>query len=161
SRDSNEDQVGVLLSGFSSLTSLTVCPNVDRSHRSGRSADMRETGVPDGLGGQRGREEAGNRDRQDDRGRDQRGGQPSMSLLNRKPAGWVSSLLLPALLAGCAQSATTRATRRDKTLEGAGIGALSGAALSVAMGKRKADQILTGTAIGAGIGAGVGAYMDA
>jgi outer membrane protein OmpA-like peptidoglycan-associated protein len=84
-----------------------------------------------------------------------------MSIVNRKHAGWVSGLALLALLAGCAQSATTRATRRDKTLEGAGIGALSGAALSVAMGKRKADQILTGTVIGAGIGAGVGAYMDA
>jgi len=38
---------------------------------------------------------------------------------------------------------------------------LSGAALSIALGKREADQILAGTAIGAGIGAGVGAYMDA
>jgi len=78
-----------------------------------------------------------------------------------KAAGWVTGTALLALLTGCAESATTRATRRDKTLEGAGIGALSGAALSVAMGKRKADQILTGTAIGAGIGAGVGAYVDA
>jgi outer membrane protein OmpA-like peptidoglycan-associated protein len=70
-------------------------------------------------------------------------------------------LVLLALLAGCSQSATTRATTRDKTLKGAGIGALSGAALSIALGKRKADEILTGTAIGAGIGAGVGGYMDA
>ena len=84
-----------------------------------------------------------------------------MNILLRKHAGWVSGIALLALLAGCSQSATTRATRRDKTLKGAGIGALSGAALSIALGKRKADQILTGTAIGAGIGAGVGAYMDA
>ena len=84
-----------------------------------------------------------------------------MNILLRKHAGWVSGIALLALLAGCSQSATVRSTRRDKTLKGAGIGALSGAALSIALGKRKADQILTGTAIGAGIGAGVGAYMDA
>lgn len=84
-----------------------------------------------------------------------------MNILIRKNAGLVSGIALLALLAGCAQSATTRATRRDKTLKGAGIGALSGAVLSVALGNRKADQILTGTAIGAGVGAGVGAYMDA
>jgi outer membrane protein OmpA-like peptidoglycan-associated protein len=73
----------------------------------------------------------------------------------------VSGIALLALLAGCSNSATVRATKRDKTLTGAGIGALSGAVLSVALGKRKADEILAGTAIGAGIGAGVGAYMDA
>lgn len=72
-----------------------------------------------------------------------------------------SAVALLAFLAGCTQSATMRGTRRDKTLKGAGIGALSGAALSVALGKRKADEILVGTAIGAGVGAGVGAYMDA
>jgi len=79
----------------------------------------------------------------------------------RSHVRFVSCLALLALLAGCSQSATTRATRRDNTLKGAGIGALSGAALSIALGNRKADQILIGTAIGAGIGAGVGAYMDA
>lgn len=84
-----------------------------------------------------------------------------MNILFRKHAGWVSGIALFALLAGCSQSATMRATKRDKTLKGAGIGALSGAALSIALGKRKADQILVGTAIGAGIGAGVGGYMDA
>ena len=81
--------------------------------------------------------------------------------MTKRQAGWVSCLTLAALLAGCAESATTRSTRRDKTAKGAGIGALSGAALSVALGKRKADQILAGAAIGAGVGAGVGAYMDA
>lgn len=84
-----------------------------------------------------------------------------MNTLIRKHAGWASGIALVAFLAGCTQSATTRSTRRDRTLKGAGIGALSGAALSVALGKRKADEILVGTAIGAGIGAGVGAYMDA
>jgi len=84
-----------------------------------------------------------------------------MNTLIRKHAGWASSIALVAFLAGCTQSATMRGTTRDKTLKGAGIGALSGAALSVALGKRKADEILVGTAIGAGIGAGVGAYMDA
>ncbi len=79
----------------------------------------------------------------------------------RTHVGFVSCLLLLTFLAGCSQSATTRATQHDKTLKGAGIGALSGAALSIAMGKRKADEILIGTAIGAGIGAGVGGYMDA
>jgi len=76
--------------------------------------------------------------------------------LLRKHFGFVSRL---ALLAGCAQSATTRAPRRHKTLKGAVIGALSGAAFGIAMGKRKADRILTGTAIGAEIGAVVGAKM--
>jgi outer membrane protein OmpA-like peptidoglycan-associated protein len=84
-----------------------------------------------------------------------------MNGFNKKHPGLIWGITLLVLLTGCTQSATTRATRRDKTLKGAGIGALSGAALSVAMGNRKADQILTGTAIGAGIGAGVGAYMDA
>ena len=74
-------------------------------------------------------------------------------------------VLLMASLAGCATTSQTatapRETKRDNTLKGAGIGALSGAALSIALGKREADEILAGTAIGAGIGAGVGAYMDA
>lgn len=84
-----------------------------------------------------------------------------MNIIIRKQAGFVSCITLLALLAGCSQSATTRATQRDRTLKGAGIGALAGAALSVATGKRKADEILIRSAIGAGIGAGVGAYMDA
>ncbi|HEV8703117.1 MAG TPA: OmpA family protein [Candidatus Polarisedimenticolia bacterium] len=84
-----------------------------------------------------------------------------MNTFIRKHAGLASGIALLAMLAGCTQSATMRGTQRDKTLKGAGIGALSGAALSVALGKRKADEILVGTAIGAGIGAGVGAYMDA
>jgi len=86
--------------------------------------------------------------------------------LRRSRPGALSCLvLLLAWLAGCATTSQTttapRETKRDKTLKGAGIGALSGAALSVALGKRQADEILAGTAIGAGIGAGVGAYMDA
>ncbi len=84
-----------------------------------------------------------------------------MNILFRKYSVLMTGITLVALLTGCAQSATTRATRRNNTAKGAGIGALSGAALSVLLGKRKADEILIGTAIGAGIGAGVGGYMDA
>jgi hypothetical protein len=51
--------------------------------------------------------------------------------------------------------------RRDRTLQGAGIGAAAGAATAVIAGKRQADQILIGAAIGGAVGAGVGAYMDA
>ncbi|RMG44819.1 MAG: OmpA family protein [Acidobacteria bacterium] len=68
-----------------------------------------------------------------------------------------------ALLASCAslEGAGERLTRRDKTAKGAGIGAASGAAAAILLGKRKADEILLGAAIGAGIGAGIGSYMDA
>jgi outer membrane protein OmpA-like peptidoglycan-associated protein len=51
--------------------------------------------------------------------------------------------------------------RRDRTVQGAGIGAAAGAATAVIAGKRQADQILIGAAIGGAVGAGVGAYMDA
>ena len=84
-----------------------------------------------------------------------------MNILLRKYSVLVSGITLVALLAGCASSGTTRSTTHNNTAKGAGIGALSGAAASVLLGKRKADEILIGTAIGAGIGAGVGAYMDA
>jgi outer membrane protein OmpA-like peptidoglycan-associated protein len=70
-----------------------------------------------------------------------------------------------SLTGGCAtttkQSSVPRATARDKTAKGAGIGAAAGAASAVLVGKRQADQILIGAAIGAAAGAGVGAYMDA
>jgi outer membrane protein OmpA-like peptidoglycan-associated protein len=84
-----------------------------------------------------------------------------MNTLLRKYSVLVSSITLVVLLAGCASSGTTRSTTHNNTAKGAGIGALSGAAASVLLGKRKADEIIIGTAIGAGIGAGVGAYMDA
>jgi outer membrane protein OmpA-like peptidoglycan-associated protein len=54
-----------------------------------------------------------------------------------------------------------RSTTRDRTIVGAGVGAVVGAAGAVIAGKEEADEILAGAAIGAGIGAGVGAYMDA
>lgn len=79
---------------------------------------------------------------------------------------WLAGLLCLALAApfGCATTGTqsdgTRATERDKTRRGAGIGAAAGAVLGAVLGERKADSILKGAAIGAGIGAGVGAYMD-
>ena len=80
---------------------------------------------------------------------------------------WLAGFLCLAVLApfGCATTGTThsdntRATRRDKTAKGAGIGAAAGAVLGAVLGEGKADNILKGAAIGAGIGTGVGAYMD-
>lgn len=81
---------------------------------------------------------------------------------------WMAGVIALGLTAGCAtkqqQAAAPtppRATARDKTAKGAGIGAAAGAASAVLVGKRQADQILIGAAIGAAAGAGVGAYMDA
>jgi outer membrane protein OmpA-like peptidoglycan-associated protein len=76
----------------------------------------------------------------------------------------VAATLVVTLTAGCAtyaNNAQPRATRRDKTAKGAGIGAAAGAAGAVLAGKRQADEILAGAAIGAAVGAGVGVYMDA
>lgn len=75
-----------------------------------------------------------------------------------------AAMLSVALLAlGCATYGTgePRATRRDRTIQGAGAGAAVGAVGAVLAGKREADEILAGAAIGAAVGAGVGAYMDA
>jgi outer membrane protein OmpA-like peptidoglycan-associated protein len=60
-----------------------------------------------------------------------------------------------------AESGRHPATTRDKTAKGAAIGAATGAAGALVIGKREADQILIGAAIGAVAGAGVGAYLDA
>jgi outer membrane protein OmpA-like peptidoglycan-associated protein len=81
----------------------------------------------------------------------------------------LAALLSLTTFAGCASRGsqpTTRRnepymTKRDKTVKGASIGAVAGAAGAVVLGKRQADEILAGAAIGAGVGAGVGAYMDA
>jgi outer membrane protein OmpA-like peptidoglycan-associated protein len=84
----------------------------------------------------------------------------------RRAAAWIASLLMLALLAGCASSGAPRqerepyVTKHDRTWKGAGIGAAAGAAGAVIAGKREADEILAGAAIGAVIGGGVGAYMD-
>jgi outer membrane protein OmpA-like peptidoglycan-associated protein len=59
------------------------------------------------------------------------------------------------------RDATPATTSHDKTVKGAGIGAATGAATAILVGKREADQILIGSAIGAVAGAGVGAYLDA
>ncbi len=78
----------------------------------------------------------------------------------------LAALIALALVAapGCAGkrpgAQEPRATKRDKTAKGAGIGAAAGAVIGAVLGEGKADRILTGAAIGAGIGAGVGAYMD-
>jgi outer membrane protein OmpA-like peptidoglycan-associated protein len=69
-----------------------------------------------------------------------------------------AAVLIAGLLSSCATG--ERATRREKTAKGAGIGAAAGAVGAIATGKREADEILAGAAIGAAIGAGVGAYMD-
>lgn len=86
---------------------------------------------------------------------------------------WIAGLLvITGLLPACAthkssevgrhpEPAAPRATTRDKTVKGAGIGAAAGAAGALLVGKRAADQILIGAAIGAVAGAGVGAYLDA
>lgn len=77
-----------------------------------------------------------------------------------------ASAVAISLLAGCATTTVDRrtnprVTERDRTVKGAGIGAVVGAAGAILAGKREADEILAGAAIGAGIGAGVGAYLDA
>jgi len=61
--------------------------------------------------------------------------------------------------AGCLSGSYT--TSRDKTVKGAGIGAVAGAVAGAVIGEGHADEILAGAAIGAGIGAGIGSYMDA
>lgn len=84
----------------------------------------------------------------------------------RGVVAWMASLLMLALLAGCASSGAPRrerepyVTKRDRTWKGAGIGAAAGAAGAVLAGKREADEILAGAAIGAVVGGSVGAYMD-
>ncbi|MFP5285405.1 MAG: OmpA family protein [Thermoanaerobaculia bacterium] len=84
----------------------------------------------------------------------------------RRGLVWIASLLMLALLAGCASSGAPRrerepyVTKRDRTWKGAGIGAAAGAAGAVLAGKREADEILAGAAIGAVVGGSVGAYMD-
>ena len=89
----------------------------------------------------------------------------TMLRASRGAAGMLCLLFLAQ--AGCASTQTNtsassepRATKRDKTAKGAGIGAAAGAVIAAATGERKADRILAGAAIGAGIGAGVGVYMD-
>ena len=83
---------------------------------------------------------------------------------NTRP--WIAAALCLTLAsAACVKQAPTttqepRATRRDKTAKGAGIGAAAGAVLGAVLGEGEANKILVGAAIGAGIGAGVGAYMD-
>jgi outer membrane protein OmpA-like peptidoglycan-associated protein len=93
-----------------------------------------------------------------------------VAILSKDRKALVASLLVASMLPGCASlsgnSGTSsqrapRATARDKTLKGAGIGAATGAVGAIVLGKRKANQILAGAAIGGVVGAGVGAYMDA
>jgi outer membrane protein OmpA-like peptidoglycan-associated protein len=76
----------------------------------------------------------------------------------------IASLAGLALFAACGTMGgerQPRSTTRDKTIVGAGVGAVVGAAGAVVAGKDKADEILVGAAIGAVVGGGVGAYMDA
>jgi len=80
---------------------------------------------------------------------------------SRRSVHVVVTLVLLALLCGCASLQQERMTKRDKTGKGAAIGAASGAVLGAVIGEGELDEILAGAAIGAGIGAGIGAYMDA
>jgi outer membrane protein OmpA-like peptidoglycan-associated protein len=77
----------------------------------------------------------------------------------------VVSLAGLALFAACGTMGggerQPRSTTRDKTIVGAGVGAVVGAAGAVIAGKDEADEILAGAAIGAVVGGGVGVYMDA
>jgi outer membrane protein OmpA-like peptidoglycan-associated protein len=76
----------------------------------------------------------------------------------------VASLAGLALFAACGTMGgerQPRSTTRDRTIVGAGVGAVVGAAGAVIAGKEEADEILAGAAIGAVVGGGVGAYMDA
>ena len=83
--------------------------------------------------------------------------------------GGIAAALALTLFVGCTSSMGPAAprrgdpyvTKRDRTVKGAGIGAVAGAAAAVLKGEREADEILAGAGIGAVIGAGVGAYMDA
>ena len=81
--------------------------------------------------------------------------------------GLAASVLIFSLsagLTGCASTASPerqeRVTQRDRTVKGASIGAVAGAAAAVLKGERQADEILAGAAIGAVVGGGIGAYMD-
>ncbi len=84
----------------------------------------------------------------------------------KRSTSLLAAVLCVSLFSGCAlvQRMQTdnpdRATNRDKTKKGAGIGAAAGAVLGAVLGEGEADEILAGAAIGAGIGAGIGAYMD-
>lgn len=71
----------------------------------------------------------------------------------------IGLFLVAALFVGTAADAQ-RATRRDRTWKGAGIGAAIGAAGAYLKGKREADEILAGAAIGGVLGGAIGAYMD-
>lgn len=75
-----------------------------------------------------------------------------------------ASLAGLALVAACGTMGTgerqPRTTARDKTIVGAGVGAVVGAAGAVIAGKDEADEILAGAAIGAVAGGAVGVYMD-
>jgi outer membrane protein OmpA-like peptidoglycan-associated protein len=76
----------------------------------------------------------------------------------------IASIAGLALFAACGTMGgerQPRSTTRDKTIVGAGVGAVVGAAGAVVAGREKADEILVGAAIGAVVGGGVGAYMDA
>jgi outer membrane protein OmpA-like peptidoglycan-associated protein len=89
-------------------------------------------------------------------------------LRSRKLLGGLAAsvliLSLSAGLTGCAstgsQERQDRVTQRDRTVKGASVGAVAGAAAAVLKGERQADEILAGAAIGAVVGGSIGAYMD-
>jgi outer membrane protein OmpA-like peptidoglycan-associated protein len=87
-----------------------------------------------------------------------------LSQRHRALNSFVAAFAGLALFAACGTMGgerQPRSTHRDKTIVGAGVGAVVGAAGAVIAGKEEADEILAGAAIGAVVGGGVGAYMDA
>src|SRR5262245_39181695 len=68
--------------------------------------------------------------------------------------------LMASLLVSTAGADAQRYTQRDRTWEGAGIGAAIGAAGAYLQGKRQADELLAGAALGSVVGGAMGAYMD-
>jgi outer membrane protein OmpA-like peptidoglycan-associated protein len=87
-----------------------------------------------------------------------------LSQRHRALNSFVAAFAGLALFAACGTMGgerQPRSTTRDRTIVGAGVGAVVGAAGAVIAGKEEADEILAGAAIGAVVGGGVGAYMDA
>ena len=87
-----------------------------------------------------------------------------LSQRHRALNSFVAAFAGIALFAACGTMGgerQPRSTTRDRTIVGAGVGAVVGAAGAVIAGKEEADEILAGAAIGAVVGGGVGAYMDA
>lgn len=71
-------------------------------------------------------------------------------------------LAIALLMAGCAENSYYNgySGRYNKTLTGAGIGALGGAAIGAATAQNPTQGALIGAGAGAVVGGGVGYYLD-